>query len=191
MKKVFLLFVCVASFAAANAQVKFGAKAGLNLANLVGPDVEDNKMKLGFHIGGFANIPLASQFSVQPELVFSAQGAKFEDQGDDDKYKLSYLNVPVMFQYNHASGFFAETGPQFGFLLAAKVKSDGNNVDVKDVLKTFDFAWALGAGYKFTEKVGVDLRWNFGLSKVPENDFKMRNSVLQAGVFYVLGSSKK
>ncbi len=28
----------------------------------------------------------------------------------------SYINVPVLFKYQHSSGLFAETGPQIGFL---------------------------------------------------------------------------
>jgi hypothetical protein len=192
MKKVFLLIVCAASFAAAQAQVKLGVKGGLNLANLVGPDVEDNSMKLGFHLGGFANIPLADKFSFQPELVFSAQGAKFEDPGDDIKYRLSYINIPLLGQYNDPSCFYAETGPQIGFLLAAKAKDDGNTNDVKDSFKTLDFAWAFGAGYKFTEKASVGVRFNLGLANViDQDDAKVRNSVFQIGVAYTLATVGK
>ena len=47
MKKLFLFFVCATTFAAAQSQVQFGAKAGVNLANLSGEDAsDDNKMKL-------------------------------------------------------------------------------------------------------------------------------------------------
>jgi Outer membrane protein beta-barrel domain len=192
MKKFFLLIVCAASFVAGHAQVKYGAKGGFNLANLTGPDVNDNKMKLSFHVGAFANVPIADKFSFQPELVYSAQGAKFEDPGDDDKYKLSYLNIPLLGQYNDPSGFYAETGPQIGFLLAAKLKSDGNTSDIKDGFKTLDFAWAFGAGYKFTEKASVGVRFNLGLANViDDNDAKVRNSVFQIGIAYTIGSFAK
>jgi hypothetical protein len=191
MKKITLIIVCALSFAVSQAQVKYGVKGGLNFANLTGPDVEDNKMRMSFHLGAFANFSVADRFSVQPELVFSSQGAKFEDPGDDTKYRLSYLNIPIVGQYNDPSGFYAETGPQFGFLLAAKVKDDGSTSDAKDAFKTVDFAWAFGAGYKFTDKASVGARFNLGLANVVDNDdAKVRNSVIQIGIAYTLGSAK-
>jgi hypothetical protein len=191
MKKIFLLIVCAISFAAAQAQLKYGIKAGLNFANLVGPDVDDNGLKLGVHFGGFANFQVADKFTVQPELIFSAQGARFEDPGDDDKYRFSYLNIPLLGQYNDPSGFYGETGPQFGFLLSAKAKHDGHVSSVKDGYRTVDFSWAFGAGYKVTPEASIGVRFNLGLSNISDNShFKVRNSVLQIGVAYVLGTAK-
>lgn len=191
MKKTFLFIVCVISFAAAQAQLKYGIKAGLNFANLVGPSVDDNGIKLGVHFGGFANFQVADKFTVQPELIFSGQGATFEDPGDNDKYRFSYLNIPLLGQYNDPSGFYGETGPQFGFLLSARVKHNGNTFSVKDGYKTVDLSWAFGAGYKFTQQASVGVRFNLGLSNINDNsNYKIRNSVLQIGIAYVLGTAK-
>lgn len=193
MKKIFLALVlsggCLLSFG----QVKYGAKAGLNLANFAG-DVDGNKMKLGIHLGGFADVTLSEQFSFHPELVFSSQGAKsdweFEGMSGTAKTNLTYLNLPLLAQYNHESGFFAQTGPQLGFLLSAKSKADGHKEDVKDGFKTIDFAWAFGAGYLTKSNIGFNARFNLGLSNIAKEsgDYKVRNSVIQLGVFYVLGS---
>lgn len=190
MKKIILLIVCAVSFAATQAQVDLGVKGGFNLANLVGPDVDDNSIKLSFYVGGYAKLPLADRFSVQPELVFSRQGAKFEDPGDDDKYRLNYLNIPVMFQYNDPSGFYGETGPQFGFKVSAKVKGDGDTYDISDAVKGFDFSWGFGAGYKFTEKASAGIRWNLGITDVWDGSSKVRNSVFQIGLAYKLHTTK-
>lgn len=80
MKKLSIAIVIILGFSQLmKAQdIKFGAKAGLNLANMSG-DVEDNSMKLAFHLGGMAEIKISEQFAVQPELLYSAQGAKFSD----------------------------------------------------------------------------------------------------------------
>ncbi len=69
-----------------------------------------------------ASIPLFSTCSLQPEVLYSGQGAKFSDSLVTGKLNYGYLNVPVLFKYQHASGLFAETGPQVGFLLSAKEK---------------------------------------------------------------------
>jgi hypothetical protein len=192
MKKVLLSFVLAASFFGATAQVQFGAKAGANLANVVGDDAEEAKSKIGFNVGAFVEIPAGEKFSVKPELVYSLQGAKFEETGEDDvKFNLSYINIPVLAKYNIAEGFFAETGPQIGFLVSAKAKQgDADGVDIKDTFKGTDFSWALGLGYELPEGFGFNARYNLGLSKLPEDgDGKVKNGVFQVGVFYKFGSA--
>ena len=197
MKKTFLIFILSVAFLATNAQqIKYGVKAGVNLANVSG-DVEDNKMKIGFNAGAFARLSLTDVISLQPELLLSTQGAKekgsFEGVSYEVKNNVTYLNIPVLAQYNTASGFYGETGPQFGFLLSAKAKTDDGKQDIKDGLKTLDLSWAFGVGYLTQSNVGVNVRYNLGLSNMSDakgidNDAKMRNSVFQVGIFYVLGS---
>lgn len=189
MKKIFLLIVMAGSFAVSQAQISYGVKGGLNVANVGGEDVEDNKAKLGFHLGGFVGVSVAENFSIQPELVFSLQGVKFDG---DAKVNMSYLNIPVVARYTTASGFFGETGPQLGFLLSAKSKVDGETSNAKDYFKKTDFSWAFGVGYLTQSNVGVSARFNLGLSKLDEDgEAKMFNRVFQVGMFYVLGNSGK
>lgn len=190
MKRVIVLLLCVTSFAAANAQVGFGGKAGVNLATFSG-DVEDVKMKIGYYVGGLVQIPVSESFIIQPELVFSAQGAK-DDTDDDVKANFNYLNIPIMAKYQSTSGFFAETGPQIGFLMSAKMKAGDTDVDVKEYYKSTDFNWAFGLGYQMASGFGVNARYNLGLSNIYDQDVdgeKVRNSVFQIGVSYVLGKS--
>src|SRR5690606_23573906 len=102
MKKVvFSLFALAAMGLSANAQqvVKFGPKAGLNLANLNG--MEDTEMKVGFHVGAFAEIFFTDKFSLQPELLYSTQGAKGEIMSGtplatDFEAKYDFINIPIM-----------------------------------------------------------------------------------------------
>jgi hypothetical protein len=192
MKNLVLFLVFAFTLSVTHAQVKFGAKAGLNLANFSGDDAEDSKSKIGFNIGGFAEIPVASSFAVKPELVFSTQGAKSEETTftDDIKLNLNYLNVPILGKYNSTSGFFAETGPQIGFLLSAKAKVGDDDTDVKDQFKSTDFSWAFGLGYEMLESgFGINLRYNLGLGNIGDNeDGSLKNSVFQLGVFKTLGA---
>ena len=96
MKKIILSALAVFVFGFTNAQeVKFGLKGGLNVANITG-DIEDNSSKVGFHVGGFAEIKVSEKFSVQPELLFSTQGTKFDFEGTNVNFNLSYLNIPIM-----------------------------------------------------------------------------------------------
>src|ERR1700754_1771953 len=124
MKRSFLLLVCaVAITTVSQAQVRFGFKGGANLANVTG-DIEGVKMKIGFNAGAVAKISVTDAFSIQPEVVYSNQGATIEEL--DVKMNLNYINIPVMFQYN-VSGFIIETGPQVGILASAKAKAEGES----------------------------------------------------------------
>lgn len=199
MKKMFLAFAFASMFVAAKAQdggAVFGLKGGLNLANLkskAGDESESGDMKPGFHIGAYANVPLSANFSFNPELLYSGEGAKEEEDGGTAKINLNYLNVPLLVQYN-ASGFYAETGPQLGLLLSAKSKfeDDGEeeDVDIKDDLNSTSFSWAIGVGFKTASGFGAGARYNLGLSnliKDGDDDFKWTSNVIQIGVSYTLG----
>ncbi|WAC02882.1 hypothetical protein N7U66_04435 [Lacinutrix neustonica] len=67
MKKLLFTAAIVAlGFTTVNAQeVKFGAKAGVNLAT-IGGDAEDVDGLTSFHVGGVAEIMVSEKFSVQP-----------------------------------------------------------------------------------------------------------------------------
>lgn len=207
MKKVLLTAVAVMAFGLSNAQdVKFGAKAGLNMSNLAG-DIENAEMKIGFQIGGFAEIKISDKFSVQPELLFSTQGAKSEYSESDVDYsytekstlKLNYLNIPIMAKYYATEKFYVEAGPQIGFLMSAESKSEysetfmgttesaSTTTDIKDSLNSTDLGLGLGLGYNFTENIGAGLRFTSGLSNIYKDapsDFKVNNSNIAISVAY-------
>ena len=190
MKKIFMIIVCASTFVVAKAQVSYGVKGGLNLSNIIGSDAEGAKAKVGFHVGAFAGIPVADKFSIQPELVYSAQGAKYKETGEDDvNINSGFLNIPVLAKYTAASGFYGETGPQVGFLMTLNTSSIYDNPSFYDNANKADFSWAFGIGYKSASNVGIDLRYNLGLTSLYENSYsKVYRSVLQLGLFYVLKS---
>ena len=194
MKKLVFLVLTTSIFFTASAQVQFGVKAGANFATLTGPGSEGSTTKVDFHGGGFANIPLANSFFLQPELVYSRQGAKATSDGFVFNVNQSYLNIPVLTKYQHSSGLYGETGPQLGFLLAANVKGDGSSQDVKSSYKSTDFSWAFGLGYMIPSiSAGIDARYNLGLSNIAAeqvNGYSVKNSVFQIGVFYLFGGKE-
>jgi long-subunit fatty acid transport protein len=178
-----LTAVAVFGFAFANAQeTKFGAKAGLNMSNITGDNSGDNKMKIGFQVGVFANIGIAEQFAVQPELLYSAQGAKF----DGGSSELNYINIPIMLQYIVAEKLRLEAGPQIGILMSAKTKIDGvGSIDSKDGTNTTDLGVGVGIGYDVAENINLGLRYTIGVSNInKEGDAKNANSNLAFAIGY-------
>lgn len=192
MKKL-LLSAAIAVFAMSgiNAQdVKFGAKAGINLAN-VGGDIEENKGIIGFHVGGVAEISFSEKFSIQPELLFSAQGTKFEEGDGKLTMKLNYINIPVMAKYYVADGFSLEAGPQIGILASAKAKyeigGESESEDIKDNFESLDLGLNFGLGYKLDSGLNFAARYNLGLSNLAKDsgDEKINNGVFQLSVGYM------
>jgi len=164
---------------------RFGFKGGYNLAN-IGGDVEDNKSLSGFHLGGFVEIPVSEKFAIQPEVLYSAQGAKYKETDFGVTYewktKLDYINIPVMAKYYVLDQLSIEAGPQFGFL----VKAEADGEDYKEYTKSFEFGLGIGASYYFTENFFAGARYNLGLSNIAKDsgDFKIHNNVLQVSVGY-------
>ena len=177
MKKIFLLAMVLALFATGSllAQVSGGVKAGLNLADLTG-DVSDVKMKVGYHFGGFINLDLTEQLSLQPELLFNAVGAS--EDGGDGKININYISVPVMVLYSFGN-VNIQAGPQIGFLLSAKRKDNGEDEDIKDLFKSTDFGFNLGLGADFG-KLNASARYCIGLSNIGDDeDVEIKNGVFQ------------
>lgn len=179
MKKLFLFVLLAAGVFVSNAQLNFGAKAGLNVANITGKDVYDYRSKAGVYFGGFASLDLTARLSAKAEMFYSVQGARWDD--DNEKTMMNYVQVPVLVKYTIASGFYAEAGPQVGFLLKAKDNDEGDEYSIKEFVKKNDVSLVIGAGYDINKRVGVSVRYNAGLVKFYGEE---KNSVFQAGVTY-------
>lgn len=171
----------------------FGVKGGVNFATITGDDADelDAKMKTGFHLGVFAEIMISDKFGIQPEVLYSAQGAKsevafFEEFGNVDvKIKLDYISVPVMLKYFVAPGFSLEAGPQFSFLtkseIEAEFQGETETEDLEDDTESFDLGGAVGIGYGLPQGFLVQARYVMGFSDV-YTDSDIRNSVIQLSV---------
>lgn len=187
MKKVIFTVAAVFAFGFANAQDKagpdstmsFGVKGGLNVASLSNSD--DAKSLIGFHVGGFGEFMLTEQFAIQPEVMFSTQGASY-DGGD---LKLNYINIPVMAKFYVTEAISVEAGPQIGFLMTAE---DTDGEDVKDQANSTDFGVGFGVAYNLTENMFLGARYTIGLNDIQKDlapgEDGMQNGVLQASFGY-------
>lgn len=190
MKKI-SLFALVLVFGltvfAQNAQL--GLKAGLNVSNLSNSNGRDMGSKLGPNAGLLAHIPMGRSFAIQPEIMYSDQGAKYTISNGEHKLRLQYINIPLQFQYLFNNGFRLQTGPQVGFLAGVKdkVRDVETGIFTSEDFKTVDFSWSAGVGYLSTSGLGVDARYNFGLSNINDaGPNVLRNNVFQVGLFYML-----
>lgn len=193
-----LAFAQTAKPTTSSSSVRFGVKAGMNVSSLSKDEgLDDQKSKIGFNAGVFASIPVAESFTVQPEVLYSQYGSKANFNELGTKFSvatnLDYITVPVMLQYNFVPNFYVEAGPEFGLLVSAKekVKNESNGASVtsdnyKDDLNTFNFGVGIGAGYYFTDNIGVTARYVAGATDIfkENNGDAVRNNTFQVGLAY-------
>ncbi|RTY89662.1 porin family protein [Flavobacterium sp. GT3R68] len=190
MKKVIFTVAAVFAFGFANAQdtagpdttMSFGVKGGLNVASISNSD--DAKSLIGFHVGAFGEFMLSEKFAIQPEVLFSTQGAKIDNSLGETDYKLNYINIPVMAKFYVTPAVSVELGPQIGFLMSADFGDD----DVKDDLNSTDFGIGFGVGYNLTSNMSLNARYTIGLSDIEKEPFPgedaSQNGVLQVSFGY-------
>ena len=171
----------------AQSKTTFGIRGGINFQNLNGKDEEgnklDNKLKTGFNAGVNAEIPVGIDFYVQPGLLFSTKGAKYDFQGAEATQCLSYLEVPVNFLYKPELGegrMVLGFGPYAAFAVGGKIKYGNTDLDIDfgnevGETKAFDAGANLLAGYEFRNNFSFQLNAGLGMVNMynrPSNDSK-------------------
>jgi len=204
MKKV-ILSIALAAISCASFAQNFGVKAGANFSSVA--DNDNVKPILGCYIGGVADLSLpVANLGLRIEPAYSMQGFNYEDvtllnvtTKSHDHF--DYINVPVMLEYKLLGGDLAlMAGPQVGFCLGIENETTiGDNDPAKTTLdkddyNALDFGVTFGATYMVTGNVGVDLRYNLGLSQIiPDKEITSgvvtegcwNNRVLSVGVCYM------
>jgi hypothetical protein len=194
IKKLWVACVAIAFAGTVNAQdtafaetvnakdVKIGVKLGMNIASVNGSNANNLDSKTGFVFGVTAEVPFTEKFSIQPELLYSAQGAQ---QGNDYKYDLNYVSLPIMVKYYIAKGFTVEAGPQFSFLVKDELVPMSTYSENREntAAENFDLAANFGLGYQFKSGIFFQTRYNLGLIAISENP-DIKNGVFQMTLGY-------
>ena len=184
----------------ATAQVRFAAKAGSNLANVSGDDVENNKILPTFLVGGQAEFGLTDNLGLGVGLQLCGKGFKIDEAGFKAKANPLYLQVPVQLFYQN-NGFFAGVGPYVGFGIAGNAESDGESesIDfgngVDDDWAPLDFGAGLEVGYQFGS-LRATASYNLGLANVVPGDYadaldiSIKNTVIGVALAYIFGGAE-
>ena len=201
------LFGCV-NFA--TAQIDFGVKAGLNLANISFSnfDVEpDTKMLINFQAGVIADINISDNLAIQPGLLLVGKGFKVEEEFLGETFKTTanpmYLQVPVNVLYK-GNMFYAGVGPYVGLGLFGKAKYEdstgsesedltfGN--DEADHFAPLDFGANIEAGVMLNN-IRIGAGYALGLANIiPEgarsDNESAKHGVISVNVAYMFGSKE-
>lgn len=192
MKTKQLILTAAIIFAGMNTSIaqemNWGIKAGANYSTVTS-EIDPDYI-FGFHAGLVAEYELTPKFALQPELLYSLEGAKAEmdfREGEffismEEKIKLGYINLPVMLKYNATRALSLQAGPQIGFLVSAESEyeiasnfdefdmNESGTEDIKDDLKKISFGLNFGLGYDLSSRLFVQARYHLGLSDISDYD---------------------
>ena len=185
MKKMMMIAAMMIAAISANAQNEVGQitlqpKAGINISTITG-DYNDKKAKVGLVAGVEAEYGISEKFGLAAGLLYSMQGCGFKETSY--KYKLDYLNIPIVAQFYPVKGLALKAGVQPGFCLSAKAGSA--KITNK---QSFDFSIPVGLSYEIS-KIVIDARYNFGVTKTFKDiqNWSPKNSVFHFTVGYKFG----
>lgn len=142
--------------------VRFGVRAGLNVADVAGDAVQSlmgaadytqgavtREMRPGFHVGLYATLPIGAGFAIEPGLSYSEKGAvlrgtvpvpalDFLNTQLKGTARLAYLDVPVLAKVFVTEGFYLFAGPQASFLISGKARAEAGALGFTAYKQDFD-----------------------------------------------------
>jgi hypothetical protein len=206
MKKIALLLILLCIGLDASSQdITLGIKGGLNISTLNGMVNMEPTPKAGILLGVYVDAPVTPKFHIQPELLFSSQGAKTGYLGGpyngwavikETKTTLNYVILPIMAKIYLGNYFNVQLGLQWGLLVSA-TESDGSlNHDLIESFKGSDKSVIGGFGIDFPGVVNLSTRLAFGTSNINKNvDYvapgirrpPLSNEVIQIAIGIPLG----
>ncbi len=173
-KKIILtLIVALCGMGVANAQFRFGVKAGLNMNSLHINNLEDNFNKdnhCGYTLGVMTEfqvpiIGLAFDLSAMYTRMNSDLDAKAPED-ENVSYNKNFLEIPLNLKYKIGLPLvgsiitpYVFTGPSFA------IKLDKNSLDAIKT-KTCQVAWNVGLGVELVKHLQISGSYGFGMNNV-------------------------
>lgn len=127
--------------------VRFGFRAGLNVADVQGDAVKTftdlagytpdgtitRQMRPGFYAGLYATLPIGPGFAIEPGISYSEKGTVLQGKVPvpaldflstrlTGTARLAYVDVPVLAKVFITPGFYVYAGPQASFLVSGKAR---------------------------------------------------------------------
>jgi hypothetical protein len=117
-----------------------------------------------FHLGGSANYLLDEHFTLVADLLYSEKGFT----SDDVNLHLGYISVPVLVRYSITKKIAGELGGGINYLAASYYsQKDGSMESALDMWgNRWDWNLCAGWRYDFSNRMGLTLRYEYGLSNV-------------------------
>lgn len=182
-----------------DARTSFAVLGGVNVQNLIGKNFNgtksENNVRIGYHAGVNAQIPIVPQFYFQPGLLFSTKGANTADGDISGTLNLSYIELPLNLVFKAMLGnghFMLGFGPYVGYGIMGKSVSEiagasverevmfQNTVELTDPLlpvyvRPLDAGGNVFAGYELSNGIFLQFNTQFGMLSLTPDDKRFPN----------------
>ncbi|TVQ17773.1 MAG: PorT family protein [Bacteroidetes bacterium] len=166
------------------AQISYGIKGGLNIANIGGADAPDSDPLTGFHVGGFLGISFLGIVAAEGGVYYSQKGYVVAIE-DGPKHVYNYIDIPVVLKFSPLPLFHFYAGPQASLFLNGSIKSSDNEIELKsDDFTSPDFAIVLGAGVNVPGGLRLSVGYDLGVTPINVEEKKVYNRVLKLTIGY-------
>ncbi len=189
MRKIHIFIICI-FFCTIHQnilaqKILFGAKGGLNFANITGEDSDEYaNIKFGWCFGGFVDYKLNSFLSLRPELNYTERGCYFEEAlgtittliTKKYNYHYNYLEIPILLKMTVGNQVKMSVfgGPYAAFLLSARIRgkrkmeertltishvilSETINQNIEAETNFFDTGFSFGTGFVLQKSATLSL----------------------------------
>ncbi|MEO5500722.1 MAG: porin family protein [Ginsengibacter sp.] len=197
--KILLLPIFFISFSAfAQSNIKLGVSAGITNSTIQGDasksfeglldftnGIATSRNHLGFYAGVNADIPISSNVSVVPGIMYAQKGYEFSGSfnikgldflgaGAKAVLQTEYIDVPVLIKAK-LQGFQIFAGPQVSYLANANLKTTAGLLGINLLNKTMDATsqfnrWDMGItgglAYEFSNGINISGSYDYGLDKI-------------------------
>ena len=177
---------------------QLGVRGGVGMSTISG--FQNNGLKLGLTVGGFGKYFIDENMSIIADINYSMGGQQSErwitDSRDEikeyRKYRLHYINFPVLYQYYFTDILGLEAGFNMRYCLAGSLKTKIGNDSWKSAdldYNNFDCGLIFGVytdNLIPNEDFFVSLRAYFGFLDVVRNVGSNKNVSVQVTVGYTI-----
>ncbi len=164
-----------------------GIIAGLSTSQIDGDTQKDYK-KLGFYSGVYVETDFTRTIGAKVELFYITKGAKkVINNIEEFNTTLHYVEMPFLLTIKPAKKFEFDVGLAVSYLISSKLVNLG--YEVKDALydmHDMDVGGMATGSYFFTDKLGINVRFEYSIKPVKTDPHKWYNSNLSFGVIYKL-----
>ncbi len=164
------------------AQISYGIKGGLNIANIGGADAPDSDPRTGFHVGGFLGISFLGIVAAEGGVYYSQKGYVMATEGGPELI-YNYIDIPVVVKFSPLPLFHFYAGPQASLFLNGSMKDTDFDFDAENFTSP-DFAVVLGAGVNVPGGLRLSVGYDLGVTPINVDEKKVYNRVLKLTIGY-------
>lgn len=151
-------------------------------------NTEDTQARVGMVAGAEVEYYVSNMLGIAGGLLYSQQGAEIDlNNAADVKFKIDYINVPIIANIYIWKGLALKAGIQPGFKVNSKISGSKGDYHAEvnmDDVNSFDISIPAGISYDFGRLV-LDARYNFGLLKIFDDDYlDSKNLTFQLAIGY-------